>query len=41
MFSEDLNLEVNNMISVRNMLYLMTIPVVTALACWAIWLLVV
>ncbi len=25
------------MITVKNMVYLMFVPVVTALACWAIW----
>jgi len=25
------------MITVKNMIYLMTVPVITALVCWMIW----
>lgn len=28
------------MITVKNMFYLMTVPVITALACWMIWVIV-
>ena len=29
------------MVTVKNMFWLMTTPVITALACWAIWALMV
>ena len=29
------------MISVKNMVYLMATPILTALACWAIWVIIV
>jgi hypothetical protein len=29
------------MITVKNMVYLMIVPVITALVCWAIWALLV
>ena len=29
------------MLSVKNMVYLMATPILTALACWAIWLVIV
>lgn len=29
------------MVSVRNMMYLMTTPLITAAACWLIWVMVV